>query len=110
MFKVIGKRLGVNWNWESNPQYLAQVGHSLGGYGIVFTIAAFFGHTTMWWAYAGVIVIAGLKEFLWDVAPPPYGEGDSWSDSFMDWCFWVLGATVGMGMFWLAVSHHAAFN
>ncbi len=34
------------------------------------------------------------------------GEGDSWSDSLMDWSFYMLGGGIGMGISWLA--HHLA--
>ncbi len=99
----------MNWSWESNPQYLAQVGHFLGGLTIVFVLGAFNGRATMWWAYVIVISATAAKEFLWDVAKPPYGEGDSWPDSLMDWAFWVLGSSAGAALFWLAVVKHASF-
>ena len=109
MLKVVAGWAGLNWNWESNPQYLAQVGHFLGGLSIVFVLGAFKGHTFMWWTYGILIGVTAAKEFIWDVAKPPYGEGDSWSDSLMDWIFWVLGSRAGMGLFLGAVARHAAF-
>jgi len=87
----------MNVSWMSNPQYLAQVGHFLGGVALI-VIAALLSTD----AHAGVlpilitlgvgIVVAALKEFWFDIK----FEKDSWPDSIMDFCFYMLGGGVGM--------------
>jgi hypothetical protein len=96
----------LNFDWMSNPQYLAQVGHFLGAGGLIVTAGLFSGA-----AWLPVLVTFGIgvaaasfKEFVFDVAS--WGEGDSWSDSFMDWAFYMLGGGVGMGL--VALAHHFA--
>ncbi len=100
----------LNWDWMSNPQYLAQVGHFLAGLSIVFVLGAFFGHVVMWWTLGVGLALAAAKEFIFDVAQPPLGEGDSWADSAMDFAFYLLGGLLGMGLFLLAVSRHTTFH
>lgn len=95
------------FDWMSNPQYLAQVGHFLGGLSVVFVLGAFGGHTVMWVTLGLGLFVAALKEFVFDTAS--WGEGDSWSDSAMDFAFYLLGGLLGMGLFLLAVARHAAF-
>jgi len=92
----------------SNPQYLAQVGHSLGGLALVFVLGAFGGHEVMWWTFGIGLILAAFKEFVFDTAS--WGEGDSWADSAMDFAFYVLGGLAGMGLFWWSVARHAAFQ
>lgn len=82
--------------WMSNPQYLAQVGHTLGGYALVFTVGAFTSWSGAAWVLLVGVLVAALKEFLFDVAP--WGEGDSWRDSLQDFAFYVLGGAVGFGV------------
>jgi hypothetical protein len=97
--------MGRPWAWETNPQYLAQFGHVLGGALIVFGGAVLF-HWEAWVAMVIVTILAGMKEFAWDVAHPPYGEGDSWVNSAVDWCFWVSGANAGWGLWAIADALH----
>ena len=97
----------MTFSWMSNPQYLAQVGHYLGGLCVVFVLGAFGGHVVMWSTLAIGLVLAGLKEFVFDVAS--WGEGDSWSDSIMDFAFYLAGGLSGMGLFLWALSRHAVF-
>ena len=91
----------------SNPQYLAQVGHFLGG-ALIITIAAAFsfilgeGWKPVLITLAIGILAASGKEFVFDTSS--WGEGDSWSDSLMDWTFYMLGAGVGMSV--AAFMHH----
>jgi hypothetical protein len=89
----------MNFNWMSNPQYLAQIGHFLGAAGLIVTAALFsFTQGAGWepvWITLGIgVTAATFKEFLFDVSS--WGEGDSWSDSIMDWSFYMLGGGVGM--------------
>lgn len=87
-------------SWSSfmeNEQYLAQVGHTLGGYSVVLTAAYAFHSWDPVLLVLGIgVVLASLKEFVFDVSS--WGEGDSWSDSIMDWSFYMLGALAGLGV------------
>lgn len=92
------------FDWMSNPQYLAQVGHFLGGAWVVFLAGLFGGSTALFWAFGIGTLVAGFKEFVFDTAS--WGESDSWSDSFMDWMFYELGGGAAMLVFWLAETTH----
>ena len=99
----------MNFNWMSNPQYLAQVGHFLGAGGLIVTAALFSMAVGAGWTPTlitlGVgVAAATVKEFVFDVAS--WGEGDSWSDSLMDWSFYMLGGGAGMGLAALAMHLH----
>ena len=83
-------------DWMSNPQYLAQVAHFLGGCLLLVTTALFFGFDSCGYALVIGICVAGLKEFVYDTAD--WGEGDSWADSAMDFGFYLLGGLVGLGL------------
>ncbi len=96
----------MSFAWMSNPQYLAQVGHFLGGYGLIATATLFSIVLGGGWVpiliTLGIgILAASFKEFVFDVAL--WGEGDTWSDSLMDWSFYMLGGAVGMGIAALAM-------
>jgi hypothetical protein len=89
--------------WMSNPQYLAQAGHVLGGCLLIvltalFTLAMGVGWSVIWAVFGFGVIAATVKEFVVDLLPEPYGEGDSFSDSLMDWCFYMLGGVVGLGL------------
>jgi hypothetical protein len=93
------------WSWMSSPQYLAQVGHFLGGVSLIliaslFSIVLGAGWIPIFWTLGIGIVAASLKEFVFDLAS--WGEGDTLSDSIMDWSFYMLGGLVGMGLSWWA--------
>ena len=94
-----------NWaSWMSAPQYLAQVGHTLGGALAVFVASVFWGeHGALWALFVGT-ALAAIKEFIIDTSN--WGEGDSWSDSLMDFTFYVIGGCAGFGLFVLAVYEH----
>jgi hypothetical protein len=101
----------VSFAWMSNPQYLAQVGHFLGGVALIvvaalFSIARCAGWTPTLVTLGVGVAAATFKEFVFDVAP--WGEGDSWSDSLMDWSFYVLGGAVGTGL--AGYAYHLAQN
>ena len=86
-----------DFGWMSNPQYLAQVSHFLGGT-LLIVIAALFAETLIpvYITLGCGVAAATFKEFVFDVSS--WGEGDSWSDSIMDWAFYMLGGAVGMGL------------
>jgi len=96
----------VNWNWESNSQYLAQIGHFLGAALFVLVAGTFWGPPLPWGIIAIGVAVATLKEFLLDLLPSPYGEGDSFVDSIVDWTFYILGGVVGSALFEVAVHLH----
>lgn len=98
-----------NFSILSNPQYLAQVGHLLGGVSVIVTAAMFSIATRSGWeptlvTFAVGVVLASFKEFAFDTSA--LGEGDSWADSWMDWAFYMLGGGVGMGL--AAWAYHLA--
>lgn len=95
------------FSWMSNPQYLAQVGHFLGGTLAVFVSSVFWGETGCLRALAIGVVLAAFKEFVIDTSLLGFGEGDSWSDSLMDFSFYVIGGATGFFLFVLAVYEHA---
>lgn len=97
----------MNFDWMSNDQYLSQVGHFLGGAGLIvvasmFAIVLGAGWEPILWTLGVGVAAASFKEFVFDVSK--WGEGDSWSDSFMDWAFYMLGGALGMGLSWWAHS------
>lgn len=86
------------FDWMSNPQYLAQVGHFFGAMCVVETTALVH-HAAVYWVFGIGAALAALKEFVFDVAP--WGEGDSWIDSAMDFAFYMLGGVAGL---WVSIS------
>jgi hypothetical protein len=92
----------------SNPQYLAQIGHFLGGLSVVFVLGAFTSETGMWVTFGIGVLLAAFKEFVFDTAS--WGEGDSLADSAMDFAFYVAGGMMGAALFLLAVAWHVTFH
>lgn len=87
----------MNWrDFGTNPQYLAQVGHALGGCLAIVLAAFFWGMLTVWITLGIGIVLAAGKEFWYDLVYELPKQ--SFMDSLMDFGFYVLGATVGMGL------------
>lgn len=85
--------------WETNPQYLAQVGHAFGGAFAILTTTLFSVVLHAGWlpilVTLGVgVLAAAVKEFVLDLLPP---ESDSLVNSAMDFGFYMLGAAVAMG-------------
>ena len=99
----------MNFGWMSNPQYLAQVGHFLGGVTVI-TIATLFsivfgaGWVPVLITLGVGVLAASYKEFIFDTSVFGVGEGDSWSDSLMDWSFYMLGGGFAMGL--AAIAFH----
>jgi hypothetical protein len=83
-----------------NPQYLAQVGHFLGGAWVIGLTVIFAGFASFWIAWIALVVLAAIKEGWYDIKY----EKDSWPDSVMDFAFYQVGAAVASAVFWLA--HH----
>lgn len=96
------------FGWMSDPEYLAQVGHFFAALAIVFGVGAFGGHVALWIALGVGLVVAAIKEFVFDVAA--WGEGDSWQDSAIDFAFYALGGLSGAMLFFVGVARHVAFR
>jgi hypothetical protein len=54
-----------------------------------------------------VLVLAGLKEFVYDVNAS-WGEGDSWGDSVIDFMTYCVGAAFAWGLVLVLVRFHLA--
>ena len=72
----------MSFAWMSNPQYLAQVGHYLGGASLLlttglFSLAAGAGWRPVILTLAVGVFAASVKEFVFDVA--------SWGDMARKW-------------------------
>jgi hypothetical protein len=93
----------LNVSWMSNPQYLAQVGHFFGPSFVLVQIGIFAGTTALWICLGIGIALAIFKEFVFDTAS--WGEGDSWTDSAMDFAFYMLGGAAAMVCYYLAVHY-----
>lgn len=81
----------------NNPQYLAQVGHSLGGCLVITLVALFTGSMAVCLAALVVgLALAALKEFWYDAnyELPVQTPADNW----MDFGFYALGGGVGLGL------------
>lgn len=91
--------------FETDPQYLAQVGHGFGGAFVILTATLFSivlhprdaSDIDLWLPILIVlgvgILAAAFKEFFLDMRPP---ENDSFPNSLMDFGFYLVGASVGM--------------
>jgi len=92
-------------SWMSNPQYLAQVSHFLGGASLILLTALFSLARHRGWypveiAFVAGFLVAALKEFWFDIV----FEHDSWTDSLMDFAFYVAGG--GIGVVVTAIAYH----
>lgn len=85
--------------WMNDPQYLAQVGHFLGGACLVMLVAIFAGVRAVPLALALGVGAAALKEFWYYDLPT-----QTWKDSGQDFLFYVLGGGVGAAL--AALAHH----
>lgn len=94
----------MSWfSFMKNEQYLAQVGHLLGGATLIETAGIFAlvrgaGWPPIWWTLAIGIIAASLKEFVFDILV----EKDGWPNSIMDWTFYILGGAVGIAVIGIA--------
>jgi hypothetical protein len=91
--------------WMNNPQYLAQVGHFLGGASLIMLTVMFSWNPLCIWATFGVgVVAAGVKEFWYDANYELPKQ--TWQDNLMDFSFYVLGGLVGVGISYGAMHVH----
>ena len=82
--------------WMNNPQYLAQIGHTLGGCLAIIVAAFFWGMLAVWITLGIGIGVAAAKEFWYDMKYEIPKQ--TWADSGMDFGFYMLGAAVGLGL------------
>jgi hypothetical protein len=90
--------------WMNNPQYLAQVGHTLGGLAVIFALRVFFGPVGMWIGLVLGVALAAGKEFWYDMKYELPVQ--TWWASIMDFAFYMLGAAAGYGLGELAAHFH----
>ncbi len=91
-------------SWMNNAQYLAQIGHTLGGAWLVALPVIFLGFAPAWWIAWGVLALAtGIKEFWYD-ARYERDPVQTWQDNLMDFTFYQAGALLVTPVLWLA--HH----
>ena len=87
--------------WMNNSQYLAQVGHFFGAYSLIGTVAVLSMVLGGGWApilivLALGVLVAAWKEFWYDMRQELPKQ--TWGDSLMDFGFYMLGASLAVGM------------
>jgi hypothetical protein len=105
----LGVPIRSAFDWMSSVQYLAQVSHALAGVSVIVISALFSIALRTGWVPTIItlvlgIMLASVKEFWFDLSS--WGEGDSLSDSAIDFTFYMAGAAIGMGL--AALAHHFA--
>jgi hypothetical protein len=85
----------VNNSFMTDPQYLSQIGHFLGGGSLILITALFFGFVPCFYTFSAIIVLASIKEFWYDMKYE-IDPKQTWSDSIMDFSFYILGGLVGI--------------
>ena len=88
--------------WMNDPQFLAQIGHFLGGGSIVILVVIFFGYAALPWAMLGILVAAAVKEFFYDARWELPKQ--TFVMNLTDFAFYQLGSIAGAGIMMLA--HH----
>ena len=92
---VVSNPKGGLWDWMSGQPYLAFMAHI----GWACWICLFASHWWgPWWPMLPFMLYATLKEFVFDVLPSPYGEGDTWIDSTVDWFEYLIGSVLAAGL------------
>jgi hypothetical protein len=82
--------------WMNNPQYLAQLGHSLGACLVMVVAGMFGGMFAAWIALPSIVVAALIKEYWYDATYEVPTQ--TFADNTMDFGFFCLGAGVGLGI------------
>jgi len=82
-------------SWMTNPVYLAQASHVLGGYSFVLTVA--FLSNRFWLACVMFVLgvgLAGVKEFWYDAKYelPAQTSFDNW----LDFSTYIVGGLIGL--------------
>jgi hypothetical protein len=81
------------WWWMSDAYFTAEMAHV----GWACWVVLFASH---WWnpwymALAFMVFWAAPKE-TWDVIPSPWGEGDTWQGSLIDFVFYGVGCGIAI--------------
>jgi hypothetical protein len=84
----------------TNANFLAQIGHTLGGVLFVLVPTIFLGFHQIWIGGAILLVWALLKEFAYDLKYELPKQ--SFGDSLLDFVFYMLGGALGIGVASLA--------
>jgi hypothetical protein len=87
-----------------NNTYLAQMGHFLAGALIILAAGVFGGETVLFIVLAIGVVAAAIKEFWFDLRFELPKQ--TWGDSIMDFGFYMLGAAIGVGLYFVAHAAH----
>ncbi len=89
-------KMDLTNRFMNNPQYLAQVGHFLGGCLAVVLTAFFWGMTASYITLGVGLIAASAKEFWYDLKYEIPKQ--TFMDSFMDFGFYALGGLIGLGL------------
>lgn len=80
--------------WMNDANVLAQIGHVLGGYGIVLT-AAFLGGRVYAVSFAAALMVyAAVKEFWYDARFELPKQ--TWQDNVLDFSMYGVGTILGL--------------
>jgi hypothetical protein len=80
----------------NNPQYLAQVGHTLAGCLALVVAALFWGMPGVWPTLVALVAAAAIKEFWYDLRYELPKQ--TLADSGMDFAFYLVGGALGLGL------------
>jgi len=81
---------------------VSQLGHFAGGLAVIFGCHDLWGRSGMEIGFVALIVIAAIKEFVYDYAYETTVERGS---SFLDFGIYMVGAVVAMGMILIRYGH-----
>ena len=87
--------------WMNDPRYLAQAGHFLGAYAVIFTTFHFAGLQKALLATISGALIAALKEFWYDAKYELPKQTNF--DNILDFTMYVVGGGVALLVSWLPV-------
>jgi hypothetical protein len=89
--------------WMNDSIILAQIGHALGGYSIVLTVAFLWRDLHRALIAAGLVMLyATIKEHWYD-ANYEEPKQTSW-DNWLDWSFYLVGSIIGTLLTWWRLS------
>lgn len=91
-------RFGIDFSWMTDSNFLAQMTHVLGGYGVILT-AVLFSYNLYYLVGISLlfIVYAFLKEFWFDINYE--NPKQSITNGLIDFAFYCIGILIG----WITV-------
>lgn len=93
----------MNWlqnSWMDNPTFLAEMAHFAWAYGILLTAALWSAtRRQLVCLFLAFVVFAVVKEYWYDLNYEI--PADSVSGSTLDFCVYMLGGLVALGVVWL---------